>query len=214
MAYMAHMAHMAGHKWRGKQGGHPVSHSSYFPLLAIHLYLARTNAMPVDQNPSTLPVNWSLPNHTPTKTRAQDCLIRVNWEAICDVASRSRAQTCQVRPECTSGGSSLARLLEFQDGTLWVARVQLKNSTSKTSSKAQTDIDTMAFLKNCTKTPIPQVFASQIDDNNPAGVAFLLLEFFPGNTAFDENRLSNNRSLIPPQFQNNFYSSIAAAHVR
>ena len=75
-------------------------------------------------------VGWS------RRSDVQTCLERTNWKAVCDIASRARmSQNCTARPEFTSDGSHLARLLEFQDGTLWVARIELAVSTRETSSR-------------------------------------------------------------------------------
>lgn len=167
-----------------------------------------------NKNTSALSLNWTNRNDALTEAKLQDCIKRTDWTAICKIASLARnSRRCTARPEYTYGGSSLARLLEFDDGTFWIARIQLARSTSQTSYRAQIDVDTMAFLRNCTKTPVPQVFASKTDDQNSTGVAFLLLEFFSGNTAYDESRLYNNGANIPHQFQETFYSSTAMAHV-
>lgn len=145
----------------------------------------------------------------------QDCLERTDWKAVSDAAPRARmSQACTARPEYTSSGSSLARLLEFEDGTLWIARIQLASTTAQTRGRAQADVDAMAFLASRTKAPVPRVFASDLaDDGSPTGVAFLLLEFLPGNTAFDESRLYNGWALIPRQFRHAFHGATAADHV-
>ncbi|KAI0101410.1 kinase-like domain-containing protein [Nemania sp. FL0031] len=88
-------------------------------------------------------------------------------------ASRANdGQPCEALPAYTSGGSSLARLLKFQDGTGWIARVQLRKSTPETLRKLQTEIDTMALLRS-RMTLVPRVFAFELDDAQPAGAAFV-----------------------------------------
>lgn len=164
--------------------------------------------------PRTL--KWAIPDEAFIRTRADACLKRTDWKALCDIASRTNAgQSCKPLPAYTVGGSSLARLFEFQDGTCWIARVQMARSTLETSRRLRTDVDTMAMLKAHTKAPVPRVFASETDDANPTGVAFVLLEFFPGNTAMDEAReyKITDLGLIPSQFRQTFYHSMAAAHV-
>lgn len=138
------------------------------------------NTMSFNKDISALSLNWTAINTALTRSKWQDCMERTNWTAICETASRARmsqtctAQTCTARLEYTAGGSSLARLLEFEDGTLWIARVQLTRSTPETSFRAQTEVDTMAFLR-CTKTPVPRVFALQTDDQNSRVLLFCCL---------------------------------------
>ncbi|KAI5861921.1 hypothetical protein GGS23DRAFT_573791 [Durotheca rogersii] len=174
--------------------------------------------MPPNQDGGLLPtLNWAITNHPVIRAQVDDCFNRTNWEAICESASRANSgRPCKTLPDCINGGNNLARLLEFQDGTRWVARIQLRESTPETSRKMQTEIDTLAFLKTATNAPVPQVFAFELDGANPAGVAFVLLEFLPGKTAMDEARDYNwaGWGLIPRQYRQTFYRSMAAAHVQ
>lgn len=170
--------------------------------------------MPPNHDDS-LVLKWTITDDPAVRAQVNDCFKRTNWRAICESASRANGgQPCEALPDYTSGGSSLARLLEFQDGTRWIARVQLLKSTPETIRKLRTEIDTMALLKIHT-TMVPQVLAFELDDVQPAGAAFVLLEFFPGNTAMDEARDYEriDWGLIPRQHQQTFYRSMAAAHV-
>lgn len=158
--------------------------------------------------------DWPSIQDTVTRQKLQKCMKRTNWTAICNAASRARmSQPCTPRPEYTGGRSSLARLLEFEDGTLWIARIQLEKSSPQSSCRAQIDIDTMAFLRSHTDAPVPRVFAWEVDDQNAADVAFVLLEYLAGKTAYDESRMYNNEALIPLPFQGTFYKSMAKVHV-
>ncbi|KAJ8129924.1 hypothetical protein O1611_g3704 [Lasiodiplodia mahajangana] len=164
----------------------------------------------------SLLLKWNVTDDPIVRAQVNDCFKRTNWTAICESASRANGgQPCEALPAYTSGGSSLARLLKFQDGTRWIARVQLLESTPETIRKLRTEIDTMALLKSH-MTMVPRVFAFELDDAQPAGVAFVLLEFFPGNTAMDEARDYDriDWGLIPRQHRQAFYRSMAAAHVQ
>ena len=144
------------------------------------------------------------------------CLTRTNWEAILTAASRVNGdKPCKLLPDCKVGGSSLPCLLEFRDGTRWIARVQLRKSTPETSQRLQNEIDTTVLLKTHTKARVPRVFAFELDDSNLAGSAFLLLEYLPGNTAAEEARDNEEPSwgLIPFKHCHTCYPSMAAAHV-
>lgn len=60
--------------------------------------------------------------------------------------------------------------------------------TFEISRRLYTDIDTMAIFKAYTKAPMPRVFASETDNANPMGIAFIFLEFFPGNIIINKAR--------------------------
>lgn len=152
-----------------------------------------------------------------SQAQADDCLQRTNWEALRTFASHVNGESlCKLFHPYTVGGSFLVRLLEFQDGTRWVARVQLRKSTPETSRKLLIDIDTTFLLKAKTKAPVPQVFAFKLDDANPTGSAFVLLEYLPGNNAADEARSYKRTDwgLIPLQHRPTFHRTMAAAHVQ
>jgi len=162
---------------------------------------------------SSLLLNWSIPNIPILRAKALKCLEQANWQAICERASLDNGgQPCELLSDCTCGGTSLARLLEFQDGTRWVARVPLVKPTPERIQRLRTEIDTMILLRNHTKT-VPQVFAFELDDAHPAGTPFVLLEFLPGNTAMDEADNYDKGEIIPRQHQQTCYQSLASAHV-
>jgi hypothetical protein len=73
----------------------------------------------------------------------------------------------------------------------------------------------MRFLKTNTKALVPQIFAFEPNDQNPTMSSFVLLEFFPGNTAMDEARNYDIKDggIVPEQFRQSFYFSMAATHV-
>jgi len=159
-------------------------------------------------------LNWTIP---PTlRAQVDGCFQRTNWRAVCETASQvNGGQPCRALLDYTSGGSSLARLLEFQDGTRWIARIQLLRSTPETSRRLRIEIDTMVLLRTVSKASIPQVFAFELSDTNPFGAAYALFEFIPGNTAMDKARRYDrpDGQVIPRQYQQVFYRSMAAAHV-
>lgn len=168
---------------------------------------------PAQDNSTLSDLKWTVPDNA----LARECFKWTNWEAICDTASRAYGgQPCRVLPNYTCGGSSLARLLEFQDGTRWVARIQLQKSDSEASRKLRVEIDTTILLRVRTKAPVPQIFAFNVDDTQSPSAAYMLLEFFPGNTAMDEARgyARTDWGLIPCHYRRTFYRSMAAAHVR
>ncbi|TID06559.1 hypothetical protein CH35J_000295 [Colletotrichum higginsianum] len=143
----------------------------------------------VSNHDNSLPPELNWEPAASMQAQADDCLERTNWEALTRFASRANGESpCKLHAPYTLGGSFLVRLLEFQDGTRCVARVQLRKSTPESSRKLLIDIDTTLLLKEKTKCPVARIFAFKLDDANAARSAFVLLEFLPGNNAADEAR--------------------------
>lgn len=156
-------------------------------------------------------LDWSPPNDA-MKSRAHACFIRTNWESIRDIASEANyGKPCNLSAHYLAGGSFLARQLVFEDGRHWIARVQLHEASPETSRALRIEIDTMILLEE-NKTPVPHIFAFEVDDTNPACSAFILLEFIPGNTAAEEAG-GYDWSLVPRKHRPVLYRIIATAHV-
>ncbi|CCF42546.1 hypothetical protein CH063_02862 [Colletotrichum higginsianum] len=171
----------------------------------------------VSNHDNSLPPELNWEPSALMQAQADDCLQRTNWEALTRFASRANGESpCKLHAPYAVGGSFLVRLLEFQDGTRGVARVQLRKSTPESSRKLLIDIDTTLLLKEKTKSPVPRIFAFRLDDANAARSAFVLLEFLPGNNAADEARsyVRTDWGLIPLQHRHTFHRTMAAAHVQ
>ncbi|KGO54606.1 Aminoglycoside phosphotransferase [Penicillium expansum] len=82
------------------------------------------------------------------------------------------------------GGLHLARILEFDDGTKWVARIQQHKLTSELEKRLLHEIHTLSILHEQTDVPVPEVYGYE---TNPdvIGRAFMIMEFIPGNTGTD-----------------------------
>lgn len=169
----------------------------------------------IEENTSSLGLRW--PIFDSARPLVEKCVKRTNWEAMCDIASRSNnGQRCWVLPDITSGGSNLARLLKFEDGTLWVARVRMRDEDEYPSDGLlKAEVDTLAILKARSKAPVPQVFAFAVNDENPTGSAFMLTDFFPWNTGAEQSKKDpNERSFdVPREAFEPLCRSLAAAHV-
>ncbi|KFY68165.1 hypothetical protein V498_10727 [Pseudogymnoascus sp. VKM F-4517 (FW-2822)] len=82
------------------------------------------------------------------------------------------------------------------------------------AKKLQSEVDTMAIVRERTNIPVPQVFGYETNDSNPVGVAFILMEFLPGNVAMDaDGGYETHNGEIPPQHKTNFYKRIAQVQV-
>lgn len=77
------------------------------------------------------------------------------------------------------------RRLEFQDGTCWVVRLQLKQYSPDAAECLQCEVHTMTTVRKRSTIPVPEVYAYEPTHDNVVGVPFILMEFIPGNTAMD-----------------------------
>lgn len=72
----------------------------------------------------------------------------------------------------------------------------------------------MTLIRERTKIPVPRIFGYEIDGNNLTGVAFMLMEFLPGNVAIDaDGGYEANRGHIPQQHRGSFYDAAAQVQV-
>ncbi|KAI0472818.1 kinase-like domain-containing protein [Xylariaceae sp. FL0804] len=108
---------------------------------------------------------------------------------------------------------NLVRLLQFSDGTQWVARISLSSSPADLA-KLLNEINTMQLIKDRSTLPIPRVFAYEANTDNPVGVPFILMDFLPGNTGMDAaGGWEVHKGCIPLLYRQNFYRAIAKHHV-
>ncbi|KAG4436427.1 hypothetical protein IFR05_008082 [Cadophora sp. M221] len=143
------------------------------------------------RHPQTFPEpNWKgadfYPKDSPSRCLVDNCMKATNWDALRHYASALNDDIkCTILPRITNGLYHLVCLLEFENKTRWVVRIQMHKSTQRLAKRLQNEIDAMALIRERTKVPIPRVFGYEIDGNNPTGVAFMLMEFLPGDVAID-----------------------------
>jgi hypothetical protein len=151
-------------------------------------------------------------------SRAISCFRRTRWDKLCLIASNAnRHLACVALDQVTSGMNNLVRLLEFSDRSRWAARVRIKTTASPLlgSAELETEIATMGFITEHSELPVPKVFAYGLDENNQAGVAYMLIEVLPDIVAMDAlGGYDVHRGVIPAQYRPAFYRSVAACHVR
>jgi hypothetical protein len=151
-------------------------------------------------------------------SRAVSCFRRAQWAQLCLIASNvNRHLECVALDQVTSGLNNVVRLLEFSDGSRWAARVSIKTLPSLQAGYAglEAEVATMQFIKENSDLAIPRVFAYALDENNPAAVAYMLIEVLPGIVAMDAlGGYEVHRGVIPAQYRQPFYRSVVACHVR
>ncbi|KAF1812192.1 hypothetical protein P152DRAFT_458596 [Eremomyces bilateralis CBS 781.70] len=112
------------------------------------------------------------------------------------------------------GGLNIVRRLDFHDGTSWVARLQLPKPCPDSLQRLMNEIHTIQVIREQTRIPVPEIFAYGASCNNAIGVAFMIMEFIPADTAMDSfGGWSVHRGKTPPQFRKTFYSAMTEIQV-
>ncbi|KAK3899527.1 hypothetical protein C8A05DRAFT_46429 [Staphylotrichum tortipilum] len=142
--------------------------------------------------------------------QVHECVARTNWLELCLHASKlNHGMPCVMLPDMNNRLHHVVRVLEFEDGTRWFARVQMAKSTDATARALQSEVDVMTLVRERTRIPVPRVFSYKIYDEHLIGAAFMLTEFLPGNVAIDldgGNKVHQGR--IPPGHRPSFYTAV------
>ncbi|KAJ2975187.1 hypothetical protein NUW58_g8429 [Xylaria curta] len=166
------------------------------------------------QSPLIDALNWEISEHgQPNSVR--EVIEKTNWVNLCQRASDlNHGLPCKPLSKMTNGLNNLVCILQFSDQTRWVARIGLHRSATD-SAKLRSEVDAMQLIREQCKIPIPQVFACEVNSENPVGVPFVLMEFLPGNTAMDAaGGYDVHRGQIPFTYRPKFYRSVAECHVK
>lgn len=146
----------------------------------------------------------------------------IDWAALQQYAIQvhqsldqtSKASNCHVLPIYNNGGLHLVRLLEFEDGTKWIARIQIHEWTPDSEKRLLHEIHTLSILKERTDVPVPAVFGYDASGKF-IGRAFMLMEFIPGSTAMDAfGGWDVHHGEIPAEYKARFAQRIARIQVR
>lgn len=83
------------------------------------------------------------------------------------------------------GGTNYHIEILFEDGTSWLARIRRSNATSPPTDLQKyilrSEVATLQFLRR-TSIPTPMVYDFDLDENNPVGVPYMLMEKLPGKS--------------------------------
>jgi len=104
---------------------------------------------------------------------------------------------CKVGKRYCFGGRHAVREIVFEDDVHWIARVQLpdvnpdasekyvpkpvgfgwtKERYVENAAKMQSEIDTMAYIRDMTDVPVPQVFFAETKVENPVGAPYMFMD--------------------------------------
>lgn len=83
------------------------------------------------------------------------------------------------------GGMNYHIEIQFEDGVSWLARIRRFNATSPPADLRRhimrSEIATLQFLGK-TKVPAPRVFDYNLEEGNPIGVEYIIMEKMPGKS--------------------------------
>lgn len=141
-------------------------------------------------------------------------LERVNWTALCCAASSARdGRSCIVKPEIAMGQRHMVRIIEFEDGIRWIARLPIPASAPEPDDYAaatlRKEAACLGLVKEQSKIPVPAVFACITSGHGEIGAPVLLMECLQGNVGMDLNF-----DFIPAEFKSSFLGEMARIQVR
>ncbi|RKK89688.1 hypothetical protein BFJ68_g16646 [Fusarium oxysporum] len=153
----------------------------------------------------------------PTRSRAELFLESVDWPALqAFTATRRNGSDCRILPHIGLGYNHMVRIIEFDDGYRWVARLKLpplsKPNASESEQVSDTtmicEVNTISLLRQKTSIPIPKIHAFEARFNCSVGAPFMLMDCLKGNVGMDLGMT------IPPEKKQTFLNALAKIHVQ
>ncbi|SLM39289.1 Protein kinase-like domain [Lasallia pustulata] len=129
-----------------------------------------------------------------------------NWHNVTEMCSSLRQNlSCKVGESFTTGSQNLVRLVEFEDGVKWVARIWMGDGEEKDMRMAasaekimENQVATYRYLRRYTTIPVPDVYAFNARNNVEVGPPFMLLDYIHGTAAdsIEELELGTNEEAV------------------
>lgn len=138
----------------------------------------------------------------------------IDWDALCRYASMLHDdETCTMDPQITMGGRNLVRIINFANGTRWIARFRIPSSHANENESSdrvlQQEAHCMQLVKERTSVPVPTVFGYVAGPKNDIGGSFILMECLSGNVVTN----LRDRAPMSPEHRKSFYAEIARFQV-
>lgn len=150
----------------------------------------------------------------PLRSRAELFLASVNWPALLDYAAKKRNRiNCTLLPDIGLGYNHMVRIVEFADGTRWVARLRMpplaKSDSNQDALKIiiNCEFNAISLVRQRTTIPVPQIHAFEVESGCSIKAPFMLMDCLEGNVGMDLGMK------IPPEYKQTFLSSLAKIHV-
>lgn len=139
----------------------------------------------------------------------------VDWDAVCRYASELHdGEICTLNPQITMGCNHMIRILDFADGSRWIARLRMLSTKTGVEADAecryfQREVDCIQLVKERIRIPVPALFGYIASANNHIGAPIMFQECLPGNCAMDLNVLKE----IPTQHKSTFFAAMSELQV-
>ncbi|KAK1966174.1 hypothetical protein LY78DRAFT_703131 [Colletotrichum sublineola] len=154
----------------------------------------------------------------PIRSRAELFLTSVDWTSLLMYAARRRnASSCQLLCDIGLGYNHMIRIIRFDDGVQWVARLRMppigtsdafENSGETADEVENCEYSTISLVRQKTNIPIPEVHAIEARRDCEVKAPFMLMDCLPGNVGMDLGMT------IPRPYKQTFLRRLAQIHVQ
>jgi len=135
----------------------------------------------------------------------------VDWDQLRIYASSKKIGVdCVLLPNIGLGYNHIVRVLEFVDGTRWIARLRMPSLDSSTSDRASitTEFTTTSLVMSVTDIPVPFIHAVEPKIHYLVKASFMLMDCLEGNVGMDLGME------VPSDRKTSFFNKMAHIHVR
>jgi len=138
----------------------------------------------------------------------------VDWDQLrCYASDKKYGVDCVLLPNIGLGRlgyNHMVRVLEFVDGTRWIARLRMPSLDGSTSDPASitTEFTTTSLVISVTDIPIPSIYAIEPKVHYLVKASFMLMNCLEGNVGMDLGME------VPYDRKTSFFNEMAHIHVR
>ncbi|KAG9232261.1 hypothetical protein BJ875DRAFT_515019 [Amylocarpus encephaloides] len=145
----------------------------------------------------------------PLKQRAGLFLSVVDWDQLRFYTSGKKyGVDCVLLPNIGLGYNHMVRVLEFVDGTRWIARLRMPSLNGSTSDGASitAEFTTISFVVSVTDIPTPFIHAMEPKVHSLVKASFMLMDRLEGNVGMDLGME------VPSDRKASFFNEMAHIH--
>ncbi|KAK1657037.1 hypothetical protein BDP55DRAFT_41921 [Colletotrichum godetiae] len=154
----------------------------------------------------------------PIRSRAESFSASVDWSSLLQYAAKRRnGSSCQLLRDIGLGYNHMVRIIQFDDGVRWVARLRMpsfgtsavsENSDQSVEAVENCEYNTISLVRQKTSIPIPEVHAIEARRDCDVKAPFMLMDCLPGNVGMDLGMK------IPPGYKQTFLRRLAQIQVQ
>ena len=135
----------------------------------------------------------------------------VDWDQLRIYASGKKdGVDCILLPNIGLGYNHIVRVLEFVDGTRWIARLRMPSLDNSTSDRASITMEftTTSLVMSVTDIPVQFIHAVEPKIHYLVKASFMLMDCLEGNVGMDLGME------VPSDRKTSFFNEMAHIHVR